>query len=108
MSVVTRFIAAIVAIGAVGVFATDMEHKAKTVLTCPTARAGVAEITCDAPGEWEFSVEASSDNGRDVVTVRIAAPKEMVPPQFGVYFRGSGADVQNVWTSDCSRDGFHV
>lgn len=85
--------------------ATDMEHKAKTVLTCPTARAGVAEITCDSPGEWKFSAEASVDAGRDVVTVRIAAPKEMPPPQFGVYFRGSGAGVRNVWTSDVSVNG---
>ena len=36
-------------------FATDMEHKARTVLTCRTATAGVAEITCDNPGDWTFS-----------------------------------------------------
>ena len=90
--------------------ATDMEHKAKTVLTCPTMRAGIAEITCDSPGEWKFSAEASVDAGRDVVTVHIAAPEEMPPPQFGVYFRGSGAGVRNVWTSDVSvnGDGCHL
>ena len=85
--------------------ATDMEHKAKTVLTCPTAQAGIAEITCDSPGEWKFSAEASIDSGRDVVTVHIAAPEETPPPQFGVYFRGSGAGVRNVWTSDASAEG---
>ena len=85
--------------------ATDMEHKANTVLTCETREAGVAEITCDNPGEWEFSTKASVDGGRDVVTVKIGAPKEMTPPQFGVYFRRSGADVQNVWTSDTSVNG---
>ena len=98
-----RSLAAVaVASSCLSLCATDMEHKARTVLTCPTARAGVAEITCDSPGEWKFSAEASVDAGRDVVTVHIAAPKETVPPQFGVYFRGSGAGVRNVWTSDSS------
>ena len=64
--------------------ATDMEHKSKTILTCPTARAGIAEITCDSPGEWKFSAEATVDSGRDVVTVHIAMPEEIPPPQFGV------------------------
>ena len=105
MSVVLRSIVAIVVLGPAGVFATDMEHKAKTVLTCPTTKAGVAEITCDNPGGWKFSATASVDGGRDVVTVKIVASKEMMPPQFGVYFRRSGADVQNVWTSDTSVNG---
>ena len=86
-------------------FATDMEHKARTVLTCRTAKAGVAEITCDRPGDWKFSAISSADAGRDVVTVKIVSDVESVPPQFGVYFRGNGAGVQNVWTSDCSVNG---
>lgn len=86
-------------------FATDMEHKARTVLTCRTANAGVAEITCDRPGDWKFSAILSADAGRDVVTVKIVSDVESVPPQFGVYFRGNGAGVQNVWTSDCSVNG---
>lgn len=85
--------------------ATDMEHKAKVVTTCPTAHAGVAEVTCDAPGAWTFAVSSALDAGRDVVTVRISAPVETNPPPFGVYFRGSGAGVQNVWTSDMSVEG---
>ena len=92
-------------LAAMAVSATDMEHKARTVRTCPTATAGVAEITCDNPGDWTFEASAAQDRGRDVVTVRIRAPKEALPPPFGVYFRGSGADVQNVWTSDCSVNG---
>ena len=94
-----------VAVSCMQLMATDMEHKAKTVLDCETARAGVAEITCDDPGEWVFSATASVDGGRDVVTVKIVAPRDMTPPQFGGYFRGSGADVQNVWTSDTSVNG---
>ena len=101
-----KFLAVVVvALSSLSLCATDMEHKAKTVLTCPTARVGVAEITCDSPGEWRFSAEASVDAGRDVVTVHVAAPEEMPPPQFGVYFRGSGAGVRNVWTSDASANG---
>ena len=98
-------LAAVAALSSLSLCATDMEHKAKTVLTCPTARAGIAEITCDSPGEWKFSAEASVDAGRDVVTVHAAAPEEMPPPQFGVYFRGNGAGVRNVWTSDASAEG---
>ncbi len=85
--------------------ATDMEHKAKVVATVRTAFAGVAEVTCDDPGPWTFDVSASVDAGRDVVTVRLAAPAETNPPPFGVYVRGSGAGVQNVWTADTSVDG---
>ena len=107
---VESFVAVCAVLTCLSLCATDMEHKAKTVLTCPTARAGVAEITCDSPGGWKFSAEASIDAGRDVVTVHIAAPEEMPPPQFGVYFRGSGAGVRNVWTSDVSvnGDGCHL
>ena len=43
--------------------ATDMEHKAKTVLTCPTTKAGVAEITCDNPGGWKVT---SKINGKSI------------------------------------------
>lgn len=53
-----RCIAGIAVLLAVGVFATDMEQRARTILTCRTSNAGVAEITCDDPGEWKFSVES--------------------------------------------------
>ena len=85
--------------------ATDMEHKAKTIATCPTVSAGVAEVTCDAPGAWKFDVSSSVDGGRDVVTVKISSEKDAPPPQFGVYLRGKGAGVQNVWTCDASANG---
>ena len=100
-----KIIALCAALPCLTLCATDMERKAKTMLTCPTTKAGLAEITCENPGEWEFSVKTSVDAGRDVVTVRIVATKEIMPPQFGVYFRGCGADVQNVWTSDTSVNG---
>ena len=88
--------------------ATDMEHKAKTIVTVETAHAGAAEILCDDAGGWKFEASASTDAGRDVVTVRISSPEAKKPPRFGVYFRVSGAGVQNVWTSDISRDGYHL
>ena len=101
----TMFVVAIVAMAAL---ATDMDHKGRVIATVQTKNAGVAEVTCNEPGGWEFDVSASQDDGRDVVTVKISSPTNALPPQFGVFFRVPGAGVQNVWTSDCSRDGFHV
>ena len=101
----TMFVVAIVAMAAL---ATDMDHKGRVIATVQTKSAGVAEVTCNEPGGWEFDVSASRDDGRDVVTVKISSPTNAQPPQFGVFFRVPGAGVQNVWTSDCSRDGFHV
>ena len=89
-------------------FATDMDHKGRVIATVETKGAGVAEVTCNDPGAWKFDVRASQDAGRDVVTVKISASSAAKPPQFGVFFRVSGAGVQNVWTSDFSSDGFHV
>ena len=88
--------------------ATDMEHKAKTLTTVTTAHSGVAEILCDDAGGWKFEASAAEDDGRDVVTVRISSPVAKRPPQFGVYFRVPGAGVQNVWTSDFTRDACHL
>ncbi|MBS7286902.1 MAG: alpha-galactosidase, partial [Kiritimatiellae bacterium] len=56
----------------------------------------------------KFDVKASNDNGRDVVTVKISSPTEATPPKFGVFFRVSGAGVQNVWTSDIEKEKFQL
>ena len=91
-----------------GAFATDMDHKAKTIRTVATRWAGQAEVTCNDPGGWTFDVRASEDDGRDVVTVRISSPTNAMPPSFGVFYRVSGAGVQNVWISDFERDACHL
>ena len=90
--------------------ATDMAETARTVATVETAFSGTAVAACDDPGEWKFDLRASVDGGRDVVTVRISAPREMQPPKFGVLFRVPGAGVQNVWTSgsDARNDAHHL
>jgi len=88
--------------------ATDMAETAKTVTTVETAFSGTALVTCNEPKGWSFRATAGIDDGRDVVTVTITSPVPAVPPRFGVLFRFSGADVQNVWTSDCATDGFHL
>ena len=88
--------------------ATDMDHKGRVIATVATKNAGAAEVTCNDPGGWKFDVSASQDLGRDVVTVRISSPSVAKPPQFGVFFRVPGAGVQNVWTADFGRDGYHV
>ena len=88
--------------------ATDMDNKAKVIGGVVTMHSGVAEITCDDKGPWNFSFGACDDDGRDVVTVKITSPTNAMPPRFGVFFRVPGAGVQNVWTSDCSSDSFHL
>ena len=101
-------IASVVAVVAACALATDMDQKGKVIATVQTKNAGIAEVTCDDQGGWKFDVSVSQDDGRDVVTVEISAAEASAPPRFGVFFRVPGAEVQNVWTSDCSRDGFHV
>ena len=99
---------AVAAVASIVAFATDMDHKGRVIASVGTKNAGVAEITCNAPGDWKFDVFASQDAGRDVVTVRIASPTNALPPQFGVFFRVSGAGVQNVWNGNFDHDGYHV
>ena len=98
----------VLAFVASGAFATDMDHKAKTIRTVVTRHAGTAEVTCNAVGGWTFDVQASEDEGRDVVTVRISSPTNAMPPSFGVFYRVPGAGVQNVWVSDFERDACHL
>ena len=98
----------VLALGASFAFATDMDHKGRVVAAVRTERAGVAEVACNDPGGWKFDVAAALNEGRDVVTVKIISPTNALPPQFGVLFRVPGAGVQNVWCSDCERDGCHV
>ena len=89
-------------------FATNMDQKAKVMMCVETRHSGLAEITCDDPGAWKFDVNAGDDAGRDVVTVTITSPTNAMPPRFGVFYRVPGNGVQNVWTSDCGKDGFHL
>ena len=88
--------------------ATGMDAKAKVYTTVNTPFSGTAEVTCENPAGWKFDVKASNDNGRDVVTVKISSPTEATPPKFGVFFRVSGAGVQNVWTSDIEKEKFQL
>jgi len=88
--------------------ATEMDDKAQVRGGVKTAHSGFAELTCDDPKGWKFDVSATDEGGRDVVTVSISSPVDDVPPRFGVFFRVPGAGVQNVWTSNCSKDGFHL
>jgi len=93
---------------ATSVAATEMDGKAKVIRTFDTVLSGKGEIACDDPGAWSFDVSAAVDDGRDVVTVRMTAPLEAVPPKFGVFFRMSGARVRNVWNTNYFRECFRV
>ena len=94
--------------GLVPLFADVMDKKAAVIKTVETAFAGTAEVTCDDTKGWAFDVSASVDDGRDVVTVRLSRADDAAPPRFGVFFRVSGAGVQNVWTSNHRADGAHL
>ena len=82
--------------------AVEAGNKIKTV------HSGFVELTCGDAKGWSFDVRAEDDAGRDAVTVRISSPTNAMPPRFGLLFRVPGAGVQNVWTSDCAKDGCHL
>lgn len=88
--------------------ATNMDGKATVRGRIATPHSGVAELTYDNPAGWRFDLSAADDGGRDAVTVKITSSTNATPPRFGVFFRVPGAGVQNVWTSDCGADGFHL
>ena len=94
--------------GLLPLFADVMDKKAAVIKTVETAFAGTAEVTCDDVKGWTFDVSASVDDGRDVVTVRLSRADDATPPKFGVFFRVSGAGVQNVWTGNYEADGTHL
>jgi len=95
-------------LGVAVVCATDMDGKAKVRNVVTTVHSGFAELTYDDPKGWAFDILAVDDAGRDAVTVKITSATNAMPPRFGVFFRVPGAGVQNVWTSDCGKDGFHL
>ena len=96
------------AAGLLPLAADVMDKKAAVLKTVDTAFSGTAEVTCDDTKGWTFDVSAFVDDGRDVVTVKISRSEVADPPKFGVFFRVPGAGVQNVWTSDHGKDGFHL
>ena len=51
---------------------TSMDAKAKVLKTVNSVLSGPVEITCDDPGQWTFDVATGTDDGRDVVTVRLS------------------------------------
>ena len=108
MNRIEKIVLSALALAAQGAFATNMDQKAQIRGGVVTAHSGVAELACDDPKGWKFDMKAADDDGRDVVTVTITSPTNALPPRFGIFFRVPGNGVQNVWTSDCGRDGFHL
>ena len=103
-----RVVAIVLVAGLLPLFADVMDKKAAVIKTVETRFAGTAEVTCDDTKGWAFDVSTSEDDGRDVVTVRLSRADDAAPPRFGVFFRVSGAGVQNVWTSNHEADGTHL
>ena len=72
------------------------------------ASVGPVTVTCAEAGDWRFDVAAASEDGCDVVTVRLSAPVEARPPKFEVFFRTSGADITHVWNSAYNLDAYRL
>ena len=101
-------VAAACAAAALAAQATDREFKMKVVKSFTTTLGVKGDVVCDNPDGWTFDVSCAVDDGRDAVTVTLSSPVEALPPHFGVFLVTSGAGVQNVWTSDHLKDGFHL
>ena len=52
-----------------------------------TASVGTVAVTCANPQGWTFNVSAEGQDGLDVITVLMTAPRESVPPAFTLIFR---------------------
>ena len=89
--------------------AVNMAQKAPVVKTVESVNSGKVEITSEDLKGWRLDAVCSLDDGRDVVTVTLTSPVEAEPPQFGVFYRVSGAEVQSVWIADMMNgDGCHL
>jgi hypothetical protein len=76
---------------------------AATVACAKTDQVGDVSVSCDSAGEWTFAASVAKEEGAEIVTIDLSAPKETRPPKFDVDFRFSGADVHHVWTTDFTR-----
>ena len=72
--------------------------------TVTTASSQTVEFDCPDEKGWTFEVTTGIDAGRDVVTVKMSAATEAIPPTFKLSFRASGADIRHVWVSDYKQD----
>ena len=91
-----------VALAAGGAFATDMDHKAKTIGSVVTRHAGTAEVTCNAPGGWTFDVRTLPSTVKDVaeVEIRLARDAEALPPSFSVSSSVPQGGIRYRWSAD--------
>ena len=70
-----------------------------------TATVGDVQVVCAQPGEWTVDLKSAPlASGVDVLTLRLSAPKPVLPPQLVMSFEANGAGVRHVWTSDYSKD----
>ena len=91
---------------AVGMAALAAEAAVTNRVT--TASSGVVEAVCDDARGWTFELTSAGEPGRDVVTVRMHAEKESLPPTFKVLFEAEGTTAQHVWTSSFRNDAYHL
>lgn len=52
------------------------------------------------PGPWKFSSSVNKQDGKEIIEIKMDAPKECIPAQFNVYFTFPQEGAFNFWTSD--------
>lgn len=69
--------------------------------------AGDVRFSCAKKADWTFDIRRESVGGTDELVVKLASPKEAVPPRFEVSFAFPQRDMHHLWT-DFATDGGHM
>ena len=93
-------------IGVLSVLA--LQAGAAVVGRVTTVTAGEVECVCEQAGGWSFDLETDGGSGPEVVTLKMHAPAEAVPPEVTVRFEVQGTGAQHVWTSYWMNDAYHL
>lgn len=65
--------------------------------TQTTESAGTVTLLCDNPGQWNFDMAVSAQDGKEVITVTIDAESDQIPPRFCVAMSVPQGDVHHLW-----------
>lgn len=65
--------------------------------TIDTGLAGSVTLDCANPGDWNFDMTVDKVGEKEVLTVRMKAPKPQMPPQFDLSFSLPQVDVHHLW-----------
>ena len=78
---------------------------APTKYVAKTETVGDVSVHCARPGDWTVDVKSAKVcDGVEVLTLKLSAPKPVLPPQLILSFEADGAGVRHVWNSDYTKD----